>query len=119
MEQNETDDRGLRVQSVVMRSDAERCLRKMTEVKQELDKQWASLHRSIGLETESPFGIASWKPITMLIECVETIVGDEIGAVSWYVWDNEYGRKGLEHSLPDGSMRKVRTIDDLLDVLGY
>jgi benzoyl-CoA reductase/2-hydroxyglutaryl-CoA dehydratase subunit BcrC/BadD/HgdB len=107
------------VHAVVMRSDAERVLRKMVEVKQELDKQWASLHKSIGLETESPFGIASWKPITMLIECVEIIVGDEIGTVSWYVWDNECGRKAMEHSLPDGSMRKVRTIDDLLDVLGF
>ena len=107
------------VQSIVMRSDAEKMLRKMVEVKQELDKQWASLHKSVGLETESPFGVASWKPITLLIECVEKIVGDEIGAVNWFVWDNEYGRKAMEHSLPDGSMRKIRTIGDLLDVLGF
>jgi len=102
-----------------MRADAARVLRKMVEVKQELDEQWSSLHKSIGLETESPFGVASWKPITMLIECVEMIVGDDIGAVSWFVWDNEYGQKGLAHSLPNGAMRTVRTIDDLLDVLGY
>lgn len=107
------------VHVVVMRSDAERCLRKMVDVKRELDQHWESLQKSIGLETESPFGVASWKPIAMLIECVETIVGDELGAVSWFVWDNEYGSKGLEHSMPDGSMRKVKTIDDLLDVLGF
>jgi hypothetical protein len=107
------------VQSVVRRSDAEKMLRKMVEVKKELDEQWALLHKSVGLETESPFGVAAWKPITLLIECVEKIVGDETEAVNWFVWDNEYGRKGLEHSLPNGSMRKVRTIDDLLDVLGF
>jgi len=107
------------VDAIVRRSDAERVLRKMVEVKQELDKQWESLRKSIGLETESPFGVASWKPITLLIECVETIVGDETGTVSWFVWDNEYGRKAMEHSLPDGSIRQVKTIDDLLDVLGH
>ena len=107
------------VHAVVTRADAERVLRKMIEAKQELDKQWASLDEFIGLEAESPFGLASWEPITMLIECVEIIVGDKMGTVSWYVWDNEYGRKEMEHSLPDGSMRNVRTIDDLLDVLGF
>lgn len=118
MEQNETADRGLRVQSVVLRSDAKRMLQKLVDAKVELDSYWSDLDKRIGLATESPFGVASWKPMH-LIDCVSMLVGDEFNSVSWFIWDNEYGRKSMEHSMPDGKMKRVKTIDDLLDVLGF
>jgi hypothetical protein len=102
-----------------MRSDAKAMLRKLVDTKIELDAYWSDLDKRIGLATESPFGLASWKPIEHLIECVSMLVNDEFNSVSWFILDNEYGRKGMEHSMPDGTMKRVKTIDDLLDVLGF
>jgi len=105
--------------AIVPRSEAERWLRELLKAKEELDNQWEALRLLVGVETESPFGAAAWRPIELLIEVVAELIGDQIDAVSWFIWDNESGAKGLEHSLPDGMMREVETVHDLLDVLGY
>ncbi len=105
--------------AIVTRSEAEQWLRKTVDAKSAFDLQWDTLCDLIGGVTESPFGTAVWAPVEMLIDCVAELIGDNIGATNWFVWDNDCGAKSLEHSLPDGSMRAVETIHDLLDVIGY
>lgn len=110
---------GRRMQAMVTRSEAEHWLRDLVASKLAFDEQWSAICKLIGGATESPFGTAAWKPLELLIDCVADLIGDEIGAVNWFIWDNEAGAKRHEHSLPDGSMREVETIHDLLDVIGY
>lgn len=104
---------------VVTRSEAEFWLRDVVGAKLAFEDQWDAFCAIIGGATESPFGEAAWRPLSLLVDCVADLLGDDIGTVSWFVWDNEVGKKGLKHSLPCGTMRPVKTIDDLLDVLGY
>lgn len=103
----------------MMRSDAEKWLREMITAKAELDSQWESLRLLSGVESESPFGAAVWRPMEKLIDAVAELIGDQLGSVSWFVWDNDCGRKRLQHSVPGSGMRTIETVDDLLDVLGY
>ena len=103
---------------IATRSDARRWLREIITAKQELDAQWENLAGLIASSADSPFARATWKPLELLIECVSELVCDQIKAIEWYVWDNDCGAKALQHSLPDGTMICVHTIDDLLDILG-
>lgn len=97
---------------------AEKLLQAMVDAKQEFDREWGRLADVIGCDCDSAFGNAAWKPVELLVDAVAELVGDPFHTVSWYVWDNECGEKGLEHTYSDGSFRAVFTVCDLLDVLG-
>lgn len=110
---------GRRMDAMVTRSEAEKWLRDLLKAKSDIDNQWEAMRLLVGAEVESPFGTAVWRPIELLIEVVAELIDDQSGSLSWFVWDNEMGVKRLEHSLPEGGMREVETVHDLLDVLGY
>ena len=105
--------------AIVPRSEAEHWLRELLKAKADLDGQWEAMRLLIGAEVESPLGTAMWRSIDLLIEVVAELIGDQSESVSWFIWDNESGAKRMEHSLPEGGMREVETVHDLLDVLGY
>lgn len=48
----------------------------------------------------------------MLISTLEHLVGDCFQAISWFVYECDYGRKSMEAGC-SGSMRKIETVDDL------
>ena len=93
-------------------------LREVIECKQQLDQQWERLEGILGTVIDSPFGVACWKPMDLLIEYVDASLCCGHSTLEWFIWDNDCGAKGLRHSLPDGEMRLVESVDDLLDVLG-
>lgn len=107
------------VHAVVTRSEAEHWLNDVVFAKAALDLHWDDFAASVNGSSDSPLGLAVWQPMQLLIDCVADLLGDDVAAISWFFWDNDGGEKGLEHSLPDGTMRAVKTIDDLLDVLGF
>jgi hypothetical protein len=101
------------------REEAEKLLGDLVAAKLAFDEQWEQLRVLTGIAADSPFGCAAWAPVELLINCVAKLVGDDCGSVHWFIWDNDCGDKGMEHSLRDGEMRLVCGVDDLLDVLGY
>lgn len=103
----------------ISREEAKRLLDDLVAAHKDLSSQFRSLNKLVGMSCESEFGQAVYRPLELLIRCVSLILGDNIECVEWFVWCNECGASGLEHSLPDGSMRAVRSVDDLLDVLGF
>lgn len=56
--------------------------------------------------------------IDVAIDSFELSMNDQFETVYWFIFENSAGKKELQHSLPDGSMRKVTSISDLLDVFG-
>ena len=92
-------------------------LNELVSAKHALDEQWDALRALLGMTPESPFSEAAWKPFELLVDAVTELLGGS-SAVAWFVWENDCGANGMEHSLPDGSMRAVCAVDDLLDVLG-
>jgi hypothetical protein len=107
------------MQPFVMRSDAERWLRLVVSAKLALDSKWSQMQRLSGCTADSEFGRAAWRPLELLVDCVDELFASESKTVNWFVWDNDCGRKKLKHSLPDGTMRTVKGWRDMLDVLGF
>ena len=101
------------------RDHAECWLKRTVAAYRLLDEEWDRLRRLTGADSDSALGSAVWEPITLLIEAVSERLGDDNGILDWFVWENDCGLKNFGHSLPDGTMRDVSTLDDLLDVMGF
>ena len=101
------------------RAECESLLTRLVEHKRELDSQWDRLDKLIGAESETPFGTAVWRMMDVAIEFAGQLIGNEgHDWLLWFIWENDCGTKKLEASLPDGEMRKVCGVADMLDVLG-
>ena len=99
------------------RDEAAKWLNDLVSAKHALDEQWDALRALLGMTPESPFSEAAWRPFELLVDAVAELLGGS-KSVSWFVWDNDCGAKGMDHALPDGTLRTVATVDDLLDVMG-
>jgi hypothetical protein len=102
----------------ITRTEAERWLHKVRQAKELLDQRWDDLHSLVGATPDSALGTAVWLPVQLLMNCVSELIGDKTGAVNWFFWENDGGKSGLQHSLPNGELKKIKTISDLLDVIG-
>lgn len=101
------------------RDEARRWLERLLESKAEFESQWNRVEEVTRWSCDSPFGESAWKMFALLVESVSELIGDDVSAVSWFIWENDCGKKSLKHSRPDGTMSEVKTIDDLLDLVGY
>jgi hypothetical protein len=101
------------------RSEAEHRINQLVSAKAALDRHWSELTESVNGSAESPLGRAVWQPIDLLVDCLSDLLHDDGDTIGWFIWENDSGKYGYEHSLPNGGMRQVTTIGDLLDVLGY
>ncbi len=105
--------------AITTRSEAQVWLENVVSAKDKLDSCWDDFCDCVSGSADSPLGLAVWKPMQLLLDCVSELLNDEDDAINWFVWDNDCGKNGLQHSLPNGDLRKILTIHDLLDVLGY
>ena len=101
------------------REDAKSILDGLFSKKIKLDEQWDLFCDATGATSDYPLGDAVWKMFDFATNTASVAVGDGVETVSWYIWDNDLGKKGYEHTLPDGKMKKIKSVDDLLDVIGY
>lgn len=101
------------------REEAKQLLDKLFSKKIELDKQWDAFEDISGAASESPLGDAIWKLFDFAAIATAAAVGDDIGYVEWFIWDNDLGKKGYESIFAGGKKQKIKTVDDLLDVIGY
>ena len=100
------------------RAEAAKILREIVHCKKQLEAQWDSFSALTFAGPESPLSLASWRPLELAIELANDRFDSDNDIVSWFVWDNDCGEAGLQHSLPSGEMRAVMSVDDLLDVMG-
>jgi hypothetical protein len=50
------------------------------------------------------------------LDLVEETIGDEIHSLSWFIYDNQCGKKKLEHTI-NGKLVPIKTVDDLVRVI--
>ena len=87
-----------------------------------LDTAWNDLQDLCGVSPESRLGEAVWAVFDGYVRSLEAVLCDDLQSLTWFVWENEFGKKELGHSRPPhkgSAISPVRTIDDFLDVLGY
>lgn len=99
--------------------EAKRLIEDLIRSKRELDEQWDKFDDLCGSTADSKLGNAIWRQFDFLVRCVSELVGDNVEAVAWFIWDNACGEKKFEHTLPNGKLKPVKNVSDLLAVLGY
>jgi len=65
-------------------------------------------YEAIGLQSDSVLCDAQGRMEQVVIDGLELLVGDEFGMISWYVYENNYGRAGVTFN-----MRKIKGIGQL------
>ena len=86
--------------------------------------QFDGLAKAIGLQVESPLNEAFYAVFTQACIAIEhaqtgTPPIKDIGGecwLAWYIWENGCGKDGRKVGYKD-SMKPIRTLDDLLDVM--
>ncbi|NBW10119.1 MAG: hypothetical protein EBR82_19035 [Caulobacteraceae bacterium] len=61
----------------------------------------------------------TWRMFDLLIDTVEAMIDDEFSSLTWFIYENKCGEKGLEVSVGDKLPRACRTPSDLIDFIEY
>ena len=82
----------------------------------EADRAYDDLARVVGCDPEAPIWTVIGKSNTMLIEQTAKLIGDEGEWLSWYVWENDCGRRGFEAGY-DKNMTSIKTAAHLAKLI--
>ena len=84
----------------------------------ELDAQWAVLEKTLGIDTSVGLANLSWEIFDRYTDCVSREIGDEDQHLSWFLWDNLRGERGLTASNRQGKkMATIESVDDLVELI--
>jgi len=81
------------------------------------DAMYKLLRDLFGASPESPFVACLHDMLGGYIALLSKAAGDDTEMIYWFVHENDCGAKGMEAGF-DGDMRKIRTVDDLMWLLG-
>lgn len=77
---------------------------------QAFDQAFDSAHRVIGCDPDSPLWTSVFRLQSAIVKQTAKLIGDEGEWLDWFIFENDYGRKGLEAAIAPGvKMRKIRT----------
>ena len=62
---------------------------------------------------DGPFWEVIWDGLCSYQTLLEEVVGDKGEHISWFIYDNDMGRCGLEAGVK-GNMKPIKTVDDLI-----
>lgn len=91
-------------------------IKRVVEACRNLNRLYDRVDAVMGVNCEKPLFKVAYDVFERYLESVSVILGDDAGWLSWYIWDNECGRRGLEASL-NGKMVKITTPRLLLRVI--
>jgi hypothetical protein len=83
----------------------------------DLSHQWERLESITGILSDSAFGNAVWRMQDDYTKTVARLLECDPEELSWYCFDNQMGKQGLECEI-DGETREIRTLADLAWMLG-
>jgi len=83
---------------------------------QEMDEIDSIIDKVIGYTPDSRLGTVIYNMIDAQVELIERLAGCKDNLLSWFIWENDCGERGLEAGII-GDMREIRTVDDLIWVL--
>ena len=82
------------------------------DMMREQSDRLAVVYDAIGLQPDSVLCDAQGKIEQAVIEGLEMLIGDVFQTISWYVYDNDYGRKNMKAGLT-GHLRKIKSVNRL------
>lgn len=72
---------------------------------------------TIGTNPESPLNANLFLLVEPMGKVVEELISDSCADwLSWFIWDNDFGERGMSVSV-DGVSKEIRTVEDLYWVL--
>ncbi len=96
-------------------------IQKIVDAYKELNKLSEHMADIFGCSsTDGAFWDPVWKLLDVAIDQLSENIGDRSDWISWYIFDNQCGKKGLEVRLADGKkLKKIKTVDDLVKVIEF
>ena len=91
-------------------------VKKAVEAHKSASDNFDKLEEALGVRSDSGFFNVYWKDMEALVEAVSIAVGDEQDRISWYIYDNEYGEKGLKAGYA-GKLKKIGSIKALVRLI--
>ena len=86
----------------------EECINKLDKLLQKNSE----ICKTIGLSPESPIVDYGDRCCDMLVDSLGTLVGDDV-FISWYCFENDFGRNGLEGGVGAEKMEKIDSVKKL------
>ena len=87
-------------------------VKKVLKELEQLTEEHRKICNSVNLSPDSPL----IKPILdleeLLVQTLEVLVGDKNDTISWYVYDNDYGKAHLKGGI-DGVYKEIKSVKDL------
>ena len=80
----------------------------------QIERAYDTLRKTFRAEPESPIVLALFEPFDAYTNVLSAAIGDTTGMLTWFLWDNDAGRRGLEAIAPGWTKAKpVKTVADL------
>ena len=84
----------------------------------ELDSKWEVLEKVLGVDTSVGIANVSWSLFDEYTKAIEREIGDVDQYLSWYLWDNLRGERGLAASSgPTVKKVVIKSVDDLVELI--
>lgn len=103
-------------------ADAIRRIEAVVKAHDELDKQCQALNALFRGDYDAPVYRAIWQVFDKYADAVSELVGDidypQSGTwLSWYIHENDCGRKALAASVSPGRLRRIKNARDLVRLI--
>lgn len=100
------------------RTQTELALTRWLETYQKLTEQVDAFAKITDSPPDSPLQNAIYKTFDAYTDALSELVGDQGGWLSWFIYDNDAGKKA-HFVVIDKKRRHIRTVKDLVWVLTY
>ena len=89
-------------------------VREVVHLHDTLMESYKTLEAALGVSLiQSKIWSATWQMFDLMLAAVAGQIGDESEWLSWYVYENDCGARGMEAGY-DGRMKPIRTAVDLV-----
>ncbi len=90
-------------------AEIEQALLALERAHRALDAAFDGLKASIGYDIDSPLSTAASGGLTLAEEQIAERFGLEKYAIFWWVWENDFGRKGMGCSIAGEPVKAMKT----------
>lgn len=91
-------------------------VKKAVEAHKAASDAFDTLQNALGVQPDFGFFDECWKAMEASLKAVSIAVGDEQDWISWYAYDNDYGREALKAGY-DGKLRRIRNVKGLVRLI--
>lgn len=78
------------------------------------DNIFDALEKLGAITIEGPLASVMYDSLALASKATSEVIGLEYGALEWFIWENEWGKKGLTASKEDGNKVVIDSIEAFL-----